>query len=200
MSTHEEAAIAIREMLATALHCHREGVLSTVSADGRPHACWMGTVATLDFSHLITVTGSHTDKVANIRANPLVEWMFTSLDRNTIIYFDCSAEILMDVKMRQRYFEMVPEESRGYFTKYYHAGGDWCVINTRIESAVYCMPGAYMKVRIPGIRFASIPMGQRTTAEMTQNEVGGLAMARGDLEGGDGGVSVTSHNHLTLAH
>ena len=159
MTTPEEAASAIREMLAVALKNHREAVLTTVDVEGRPHAAWMGTVSTPDFVHLITLTGAHTDKVANIRSNPNVEWMFTSTDRGTIIYFEGHAEILVDEEMKSRYFQLVPEESRGFFMKHYRSGGEWCVIKTHIDSAVYCMPGAYTKVRLGGdqIRVGQIP-------------------------------------------
>lgn len=153
MSTPQEAASAIREMLAVALKNHREAVLNTVDAKGRPHAAWMGTVTTPDFAHLITLTGAHTDKVANIRSNPNVEWMFTAADRRTIIYFEGQAEVLVDEAMKNRYFQLVPEESRGFFMKHYRSGGEWCVIKTRIDSAVYCMPGAYTKVRLASDQF-----------------------------------------------
>jgi general stress protein 26 len=150
MITPEEAASAIREMLVLALLNHREGILNTVNPEGRPHASWMGTVTTPDFVHLITLTGIHTDKVANIRVNPKVEWMFTAPDHKTIIYFEGSAEILMDEELKNRYFMLVPAESRGFFMKYYRNGGEWCVIRTHIDSAVYCAPDAYTKIRLPG--------------------------------------------------
>jgi general stress protein 26 len=150
MTTPAEAAAAIREMLAVALYNHREAVLTTADATGRPHATWVGTVTTPDFAHLITLTGSQTEKVANIRGNPNVEWMFTSPDRNTIIYFQGQAEVVVDEALKDRYFQMVPEESRGFFMKFYRSGGDWCVIKTRIDGATYCIPAAYTKVRLAG--------------------------------------------------
>jgi general stress protein 26 len=161
MTTPSEAAAAIREMLSVALYNHREAVLTTVDGAGRPHATWLGTVTTPDFAHLITLTGSQTDKVANIRANPHVEWMFTSADRKTIIYFQGQAEVVVDEASKNRYFQMVPEESRGFFMKYYRSGGDWCVIKTRIDSAVYCMPAAYTKVRLG---FDEIKVGKAVAA------------------------------------
>ena len=145
-----DAIAAIRETLSHALQTYREGLLNTVNIEGRPHASWMGAVCTPDFEHLITLTGANTDKTANIHANPKVEWMFNSPDRSTIIYFEGSAEILVDDQMKQRYFELVPEESREFFMRYYRSGGEWCVIKTRIDHAVYCMPSAYMKIRLEG--------------------------------------------------
>jgi len=150
MNTPEEAADAIREMLSLALRNQHEGVLTTVTTAGRPHASWMGTVCTPDLMHLITLTGAHTDKVANIRANPEVEWMFTSPDRETVIYFEGRAEILTDDEMKHRYVQMVPEESRGFFMRYYRGGGEWCVIKTHVDAAVYSIPAIYTKVRLSG--------------------------------------------------
>jgi general stress protein 26 len=150
MTTPEDAASAIHEMLDIALQSHHEAILTTVDAQNRPHAAWMGTACTPDFKHLITVTGAHTDKVANIRANPHVEWMFTSPDRRTIVYFEGSAEILEDEEMKRRYFQLVPDETRGFFMKFYRSGGAWCVIKTNLQSAIYCVPGAYTKIRVAG--------------------------------------------------
>jgi general stress protein 26 len=158
MTTPAEAAASIREMLTVALDNHREAVLTTVDAAGQPHAAWMGTVTSPDFAHLITLTGTHTDKVANIRSNPRVEWMFTSPDRKIIIYFEGEAEVLADETMKDRYLRMVPEESRGFFMKHYRSGGEWCVIKTRIDCAVYCMPAAYTKVRLGADQFRPRPM------------------------------------------
>jgi len=146
MSTPEEAASAISEMLGTALQHHREGILTTVSANGRPHATWMGSVTTPDFVSLITLTGAHTNKVANIRANPFVEWMFTMPDRKTIIYFEGRAQVIADEEEKQRYLEVVPMKSRAFFMKHYRVGGEWCVIKTHLVTAIYCMRGTYMKV------------------------------------------------------
>lgn len=157
MNTSEEAASAIREMLGTALKNHREGILTTANAEGRPHAAWMGTVSSPDMVHLIAVTGADTDKVKNIRDNPNVEWMFTFADRKTIIYFEGKAEILASEEEKQRYIQLVPDESRDFFMKYYRTGGEWCVIKTHLENAVYCMPGAYMKVKLAGHNFSLHP-------------------------------------------
>ncbi len=148
--TPENAISAVRETLSHALRTYREGLLNTVNTDGRAHSSWMGAVCTPDLSELITLTGTHTDKTVNIRANPKVEWMFNSQDHSTIIYFEGCAEILVDEQMKNRYFELVPEETRGFFQRYFRSGGDWCVIKTRIDHAVYCMPSAYMKIRLEG--------------------------------------------------
>lgn len=150
MINPKEVDPAIRDMVIATMNNQREGLFTTVSAEGRPHATWMGTICAPDFQHLITLTGTHTDKVANIRSNPHVEWMFTSPDRQIVIYLEGHAETIVDTVMQQRYLQMVPTESRGFFMKYYRAGGDWCVIKTHIESAIYCMPGAYTKVRLTG--------------------------------------------------
>ncbi len=144
-------------MLSTALQHHREGILTTVSPQGRPHATWMGSVTTPDFVNLITLTGVHTHKVENIRVNPHVEWMFTLSDRKTIIYFEGMAQVIEDDDEKQRYFEQVPESSRVFFMKHYRVGGEWCVIRTRLDTAHFCMRGTTMKVELSSKRISLYP-------------------------------------------
>jgi general stress protein 26 len=144
----DEAAEQIRAILTNTLQSHHEGVLCTVDESGRPHATWMAFLCTHDFRHLITVTSADSDKAGNVRRNPLVEWMVTSADRSKVIYFEGEAEAVEDGALKDQYMQMVPEDSRRFFMKYYRAGGDWVVIKTRLDSIVYCMPGAYAKVRL----------------------------------------------------
>ncbi|CAN5699569.1 hypothetical protein BH11VER1_BH11VER1_38600 [soil metagenome] len=148
MSTPDQAAAAIRELLATALQYHREGILTTADAGGRPHATWMGSVTTPDLVDLITLTSAHSHKVANIQANPNVEWMFTMPDRKSMIYFAGTARIIVDEKEKERYYQAVPEKSRAFFMKHYRAGGEWCVIKTHLKTARYCNKGTYLSVNL----------------------------------------------------
>jgi general stress protein 26 len=143
-----EAAIEIRDILAKTLTSHHEAVLSSISPSGRPHAAWMGVAGTHDFKHLITVTSATSEKVTNIRQNPHVEWMFTSPDRLRVIYFEGDADVLVDEQMKQHYLNIVPDETRGFFMRFYRHGGQWVVVRTRLDNVVYCMPGAYTKVRL----------------------------------------------------
>jgi general stress protein 26 len=144
----DEAAEEVRGILTEILKVHHEAVLSTVDVSGRPHSSWMGVFCTHDFRHLITLTSSHSDKIGNIRQNPHVEWMLASADRSKIIYFEGEAETLADAALKEQYLQLVPEESRRFFMKYYRSGGDSIVIRTRLDHVVYCMPGAYTKVRL----------------------------------------------------
>lgn len=157
MSTPDQAAATIREWLATALQYHREGILTTADAEGRPHATWMGSVTTPDLVDLITLTSSHSHKVANIRANPNVEWMFTMPDRKSMIYFSGKAEIIADDIAKDRYFQAVPEKSRAFFMKHYRAGGEWCVIKTHLNTARYCTKGTYMTVDLVEPKISLFP-------------------------------------------
>jgi general stress protein 26 len=157
MTTPNQAAAAIRELLATALKHHREGILTTADAHGRPHATWMGSVTTPDMVDLITLTSLHSHKVANIHANPHVEWMFTLPDRKSMIYFSGKARIIVDEKLKGRYYEAVPEKSRAFFMKHYRAGGEWCVIKTHLSTAVYCANGTYMTVDLAEQRISLNP-------------------------------------------
>jgi general stress protein 26 len=138
----------IRELLSQILRVHHEAILCTVDGTGRPHATWMGVFCSHDFRYLITVTSAHSDKIANIRQNPHVEWMLTSADRSKVIYFEGEAETLIDEDLKEQYLQGVQVESRQFFMKYYRSGGEWQVIRTRLDHVVYCMPGAYDKVRL----------------------------------------------------
>lgn len=117
----------------------------------------MGSVTTPDFVHLITLTSVHTHKVANIRANPFVEWLFTMPDRKSMIYFEGKAEIIVNEEAKEHYFQAVPEKSRAFFMKHYRAGGEWCVIKTHLDMAVYCLRGTYMKVDLPSQKISLYP-------------------------------------------
>jgi general stress protein 26 len=144
----DDSAEEIRSILGRTLRVHHEAVLSTVDESGRPHATWMAFLCTHDFRHLVTVTSADSDKVGNVRRHPLVEWMVTSADRSKIFYFEGEAEAVEDSNLKDQYLHLVPEQSRRFFMKYYRSGGDWVVIKTRLDSVVYCMPGAYAKVRL----------------------------------------------------
>ncbi len=157
MSNPDQAAAAIRELLATALQYHREGILTTADAEGRPHATWMGSVTTPDLVDLITLTSVHSHKVANIRANPNVEWMFTMPDRKSMIYFAGTARIIVDEKAKDRYYQAVPEKSRAFFMKHHRAGGEWCVIKTHLKTARYCTKGTYLSVNLAEQKICLFP-------------------------------------------
>ncbi len=144
----DEAAEEIRQILNDLLKVHHEGILSSVDELGRPHSAWMGVLCSHDYQYLITVTSPDSDKVANVRKNPHVEWMLASADRLKIMYFEGVAETVMDEQLKEQYIQMVPPESRQFFMKYYHNTGEYVVIRTRIDHVVYCMPGAYTKVRL----------------------------------------------------
>jgi general stress protein 26 len=145
----------IRAILTQILKVHHEAILCTADENGRPHAAWMGVFCSHDFRYLITVTSAQSDKVDNIRHNPHVEWMLTSADRSTIIYFEGEAEALVDEDLKEQYLQGVPEESRQFFMKYYRKGGQCQVIRTRLDNVVYCMPGAYDKVRLSMVHVRS---------------------------------------------
>jgi general stress protein 26 len=142
------AASSVRKLLAVALSSFHEGILATIDPKGRPHAASMRMLPTPDFAHLLAVTGARADEVANIRANPKVEWMFTAPDRRTVIYIEGAAEILEDYAAESRSFQQLSEEDRVVFMGHDRGDGDRCVIKTRLDRAVHCLPVGYMKVRL----------------------------------------------------
>ena len=69
------------ELLARAINLvnrQQVGVMCTVTADGKPAARWMTSVADAGLRTLYTMTAADTRKVAELQAHPAVAWVFTA--------------------------------------------------------------------------------------------------------------------------
>lgn len=123
------------------------GILTTSSSQGQPHSTWMGSVgAPTDLSEIFTITGPRTEKVANLRENPLAEWMFTSSAKESVVYLSGPIEVLEEEAERWNYWERVPNKSQAFFLRYYDEAGGFAVLRMRVTRVVFCKPMAFRKI------------------------------------------------------
>jgi general stress protein 26 len=123
------------------------GILATTDADGRSAMRWM-TLALLRGrpASLFAVTSPLFRKVAQIEANPEVEWMIQTKDLNRIINLkgrvtavdnpSLKAEVLEGIGKRLEVFWRVNEKA------------DFLVLETAIKEATYFRPLARKKERV----------------------------------------------------
>ena len=126
----------------------RHGLLTTVDKDGWPHATWMNfqTKGTLD--EIFTITAPTTQKVANLRANPRTEWMFSHPDFTieNIAYASGETRII-EADAVQPYWDAIPGKSHAFFRQYSDSDDfrHFVVLVTKITKVVLCRPIAYRK-------------------------------------------------------
>ena len=125
------------------------GLLTTVSAEGVPHATWMGTIAAPRWDHLATITSPDSRKAANIRSNPKVEWLFSPPNRTELVYLEGEAEIVTAAGEIKRYWQALPDKNRAFFLLYFNSELGFCVIRTWLDAVCYCVPAENRKVRFP---------------------------------------------------
>jgi general stress protein 26 len=126
----------------------RHGLLTTVDKDGWPHATWMNfeTKGTLD--EIFTITGPATQKVANLRANPRTEWMFShpNFTVENIAYISGETRIIEGDAV-EPYWDAIPGKSRAYYRQsdktddFHH----FVVLVTKVTKVVLSRPIAYRK-------------------------------------------------------
>ena len=98
---------------------------------------------------LLTITSPDSEKVANIRANPKIEWLIAPPDRSAILYLECEAVIVDDVAEIKRYWKTMPGKEKTFFIRYYNSGIGFSIIRSTVRSAVYVVPEEFRKSRFP---------------------------------------------------
>lgn len=124
------------------------GVLCTVNRHGTPQARWMSTLDFKNFPvfHSLTAPSSH--KVAEIRANPQVQWMFYNDDKSLIVNLSGTARILTDVCVLKRIWQDVVDKSRTYFLDQFAKGLGFVVIETTVHTIDVCSPENRLRFRV----------------------------------------------------
>ena len=134
-------------------------LLSTADAEGQPHATWMNAHVLEGLVEIVAVTAPNTDKVANVRANPRAEWMFSSSSMETVIYLSGPTEIVTDPDKAEALWHAVPRKSKAYFRQYSKSDSptDFSIIRTLVERVQHCRPPGYRKSDICGNRALGRP-------------------------------------------
>jgi len=138
-----DAKIAIRDVVDSLLEGRGEALLSTASAKGEPHATWMATIALPgDQGEMVTLTSPSSRKVANIRENPEIEWLFTDDAKRCLVYLKGVAEVVEDPAAIKAGWAALPDKERAYFLNFINSGIGFSVISSRIRKATLTIPRA----------------------------------------------------------
>ncbi len=138
-----DAKIAIRDVVESLLEGRGEALFSTASADGKPHATWMATMALPgEGGELVTLTSPTSRKVTNIRENPRIEWLFSDEEKRCLVYLEGEAEIIEDPAEIKRGWAALPDKDRAYFLNFINSGIGFTVISSRIDTATLVIPRA----------------------------------------------------------
>ena len=122
------------------LNSGQPGILSTVDAEGCPHARWMATTSFDEFPHFYALTSPDSEKVAQIATHPMVSWMFSSPDLNLVVNLTGHAHMLLeDAETMKRIWRHIADKSRAYFLGS-ASGPGFAVIETLVERVECTLP------------------------------------------------------------
>jgi general stress protein 26 len=124
-------------------------MLTTASAEGVPHATWMGAILAPDPGEVLTLTSPDSLKVRNIRENSAVEWLVSAMSRKELLYLQGHAEIVEEVADLKQCWAQIPGKGQAFFLRYFNPGPGFSVIRTVVESAILVVPEEFRKVEIP---------------------------------------------------
>lgn len=139
----QDAKIAIRDVVDSLIEGRGEALLTTASADGKPHTTWMATIALPDEGgELVTITSPTSRKATNIRENPVVEWLFTDELKRCLVYLEGKAEVVEDPARVKHGWAALPDKDRAYFLNFINSGIGFAVISSKVQTATLVMPRA----------------------------------------------------------
>jgi pyridoxamine 5'-phosphate oxidase len=134
------------------LEAHRTGLLATVGDDGGPHVRWLSPALLRSRPGAIyALTAPRFAKVDQVRAHPLVEWMFQTPALGEIITVRGRMNIVENPSLRAEALEVIGPRL-GTFWKLAHDERDLAVLETVIEQATRYLP---MEGRKDVVRFGS---------------------------------------------
>lgn len=134
---HGEHVIHLAKQLADG---NRPGVLATVDREGRPHLRWMATLSLQEFPLLYALTSPASRKVEHIRANPKVNWMFTTEGSSMVINLSGTATVVEDKNIVNRIWRIIENKSNAYFLSLESETEGIAVIETLIEDMECVVP------------------------------------------------------------
>jgi general stress protein 26 len=150
---HAEYVVDLARKLADGT---RPGVLATVDEHGMPHMRWMATLSLRDWPLLYTITSPTSRKVAHIRKNPNVSWMFSNEEMNIVVNIQGKARIADDFGKMQHVWKLLEDKSKAYFLSIAADAPGYAVIETEIEDIDCIVPKYDIRFQAHGADLASI--------------------------------------------
>ena len=138
------------------------GILTTASAERRPHATWMGTIASTALDRIITMTSPDSRKARNVLENPQVEWLFTDQTMTELVYLYGRARVLNDMDCIKTAWNQMPDKSRAYFLSRDGVGITFLIIETQVESIEYHIPRENLRYTLGSTEIANLAAQART--------------------------------------
>jgi general stress protein 26 len=129
----------------------RLALLTTADKAGWPHATWMNFQMKGYVEEIFTITAPTTQKVANLRANPRAEWMFSNRSMESIVMVSGPTHVIENVAVKQ-YWDAMPGKAHAFFRQYCETEDyrQFVVISTKVEKVVFCRPAGYRKIVVMG--------------------------------------------------
>lgn len=128
------------------LRSGRPGILSTLDFNGAPQSRWMATSSFDEFPRFHTLTSSNSQKVEQIEAHPIVQWMFSSSDLDLVVNLTGRAHILLpDAATVKRIWREIADKSRAYFLGDSDQGPGFSIIETMVELVECTLPALGQK-------------------------------------------------------
>jgi len=130
----------IMDRVRAILDAHGVGILATVGEDGKPHIRWLTPVV---FSgrqgviYALTIPGF--PKVAQLKANPSVEWMFQTPTLDEVVTARGKINIVDNPSLRSETLEAIGPRMRSLW-KLSRNAKDLVVLETVLEEATHYLP------------------------------------------------------------
>jgi len=139
--TKREALKRVRSILKGTIAEHGEAIVVTASAEGRPHASWMGTLSSPNIERLLTLTSPDSRKVVNLLENPVVEWLFVNRSRTEVAYLRGIARVVQDPDEVERAWKLLKNKTKAFFMQYMPKQGmGFFVIETKVSEIELVVP------------------------------------------------------------
>ena len=130
----------LRRLLDSPAEGEAVAIFSTLSAEGWPHAAWMGTACAPGRRHIYSLTSPDSAKVRHIRQNQRTEWMLVDAAREIVLYLRGESRVLEDVKKMKHVWSLFEDKSRAYFLSFFNSAPGYAVIETTIMEAEWVLP------------------------------------------------------------
>lgn len=145
----ESALEAVCHLFTAHLQGRGEAILTSVSADRHPHACWMATLIVPALDTILTFTSPDSRKVCNILENPHAEWMLTGADKREVVYARGDVRVIQEPSRVFELWEELPDTSRAYFLRFRREGMLFLVLQTDVREIEYCIPSENVFMTFP---------------------------------------------------